>query len=121
MQGWRLAAVAISLSFLTACGSTPIGSTVRVVNSSSYPSLPDIPPLPELDLMPFEYDMPRDANGKVISNSNIFLGFDLKNWQIMLNNFKILEGREQMWRTRVEEVNRQRAEWRKLNEQSAIP
>lgn len=117
MQIWRLAAVAFAASLMSACGATTNYDNVRLLSgTSSYPSLPDVQPMPPVDLMPFEYDMPRDSAGKIIPNSNIFIGFDLRNWQIILNNFKILEAREQMWQSRVDSVNKQRQEWRRLNE-----
>lgn len=127
---------------LTACASTPTEpqSTVRLVQSTTYPFLPDIKPVPEPDLVPWSHDVPRDTSklsviesekctsvpetkrdktfwrecgiNPPLDNSNIFIGFDQDNWNIIIENFAKLRETIYQYKTRIDEVNQQRKEWR---------
>ena len=115
-------------------------STVRVVNSMSYPEFPNVQPVSPVNLIPWQADIPRDMTKTVvknvtscvkvpederdnafwnrcgehpiITNSNIYMGFDLLNWNIIIENFAKLREQIFKYQKRVEEVNRQREAWR---------
>ena len=115
-------------------------STVRVVNSMSYPEFPNVQPVFPVNLIPWQADVPRDMTKTVVknltsckkvpeedrddafwnrcgehpivTNSNIFIGFDQTNWNIIIENFAKLREQLFKYQKRVEEVNRQREAWR---------
>lgn len=151
-------------------------STVRVVSSMSYPQFPNIEPLPDVAVLPFEADLPRDTTivsvknisecrrekikdpvtGKdkfvnlemmspedkphvvlpvkeqtvawwkkcgenpIAPNSNIFIGFSQIEWNIVLENFAKLRERIWQYKQRVNEINRQRQEWRDKAEEERL-
>ena len=135
-----------ALFLLSACESTRFDpkSTVRVVTSMSYPEIPNIEPLLPVNLIPWLADIPRDMTKTVAknitscrkiseedrddaywnrcgehpitSNSNIFIGFDLTNWNIIIENFAKLREQIFKYQKRMEEVNRQRESWREKAE-----
>ena len=116
-------------------------TTVRVVQTTSYPELPDIllPLAPEL--LAWEYEVPRDTSRTVLINSakcrnlsdkgredsavpddchehpviadtNVLFGFDQRNWNIMLTNFSKLREYILQLRERVALANKSRQDWR---------
>lgn len=123
---------------------TPI-TTVEVINTTSYPELPNLPIPPELRLLPFQTDFPRRRDETTIKNisscinvpeeqqddrfwercgenpidtrSNIFIGFDQQNWNNVQSNFNTLRENNFVLRGIIEQANNQRAEWRRLAEQ----
>ncbi len=131
-----------ALLLLGACESTGFDpkSTVRVVNSMSYPEFPNVQPVFPVNLIPWQADVPRDMTKTVVknltsckkvpeneqddafwnrcgehpivTNSNIFIGFDQTNWNIIIENFAKLREQLFKYQKRVEEVNRQREAWR---------
>lgn len=115
MPKWTVGAALSAAMLMSACGATIPTSTVHLETSTTYPSLPDIPKPPPLDLQEFKYDMPRDSGGKIIPDSNVFIGFDQPNWQIFLENQKKIQARDKMWEDRVDAENKLRAEWRAKN------
>ena len=46
-------------------------STVRVVNSTSYPEFPNIEPLPPVDVLPWKHDVPRDMTVFSVKNTTV--------------------------------------------------
>jgi hypothetical protein len=52
------------------------------------------------------------------ANSNIFLGFDKENWTQLTLNIEQIRQAYIACKSRVDEVNRQRREWRELNQQA---
>lgn len=86
-------------------------SKVRIVTALTYPEFPPIEPLPPADLRAFSYDYPRDKDGKVLKDSNIFVGLDKENWERLVENFDKLNSYSKMCQVRIDEVNRQRNEW----------
>ena len=48
----------------------------------------------------------------VLPNSNVYIGFEQDQWNIILENFAKLKERNWQYKQRLEEVNRQRTEWR---------
>jgi len=131
-----------ALFLLSACESTGFNpkSTVRVVTSMSYPEFPNVEPLLPVNIIPWQADVPRDMTKTVaknltscrkvpeedrddaywnkcgehpiVSNSNIFIGFDQTNWNIIIENFAKLREQLFKYQKRVDEVNRQREAWR---------
>jgi hypothetical protein len=118
---------------------------VRVVNTTSYPELPDIQMPMEPALIPWQYDVPRDSTRHeakntetcqkvpdkdrddvywencgihpVIPESTVLYGFDQRNWNIMLSNFGKLREYIVELRARIELANETRREWRRKAEE----
>lgn len=147
--------IALSLIMgVTGCMSLPKPtSTIRVINTNVYPEMPDIEPVDDPNLAPFQADVPRDLSvlsvknltacrvdtiedpdrpwvilpteeqssnwwsrcgeHPVVPDSNIFLGFDQDNWYIIVENFAKLKEALHRYKARIDEINRQRAEWRR--------
>ncbi len=115
-------------------------TTVRVIQTTSYPELADIPMPVEPVLLPWEYEVPRDMSRKepkntaecarvpdkerddafwlrcgenpVVRDSNVLFGFDQRNWNIMLTNFSKLREYIFQLRARIDLANESRREWR---------
>ena len=136
---------------LPACGSLPRLTqtepitTVRVVNTTSYPELPDIQMPMEPTLTAWQYEVPRDLSRleakdsercqrvadkdrddaywdrcgihPVIPDSNVLYGFDQRNWNIMLSNFGKLREYIVELKARIELANETRREWRRKAEE----
>ena len=66
---------AVGMSFLLAACETNTArefrpqTTVRVINSMTYPEFPNVEPLPPINVLPWRHDMPRDVN--IVSVKNI--------------------------------------------------
>lgn len=143
------ALVAVS-AVLAGCASSSLSvpepvTTVRVVQVTSYPELPDIQLPLEPDLLPWEYEVPRDLsrtepknsaecqrvpdkdrdNGywakcgenPVIRDTNVLFGFDQRNWNIMLSDFSKLREYIVQLRARIDLANESRREWRRKAEE----
>lgn len=140
--------IAISLILLGACASAPDPvdrtpkTTVRVINNTAYPEFPNLPIPPDVRLLPFEVDFPRNQNQLVVknittcvnvpvenqddrfwarcgenpidTNSNIFIGLTQDNWNNINSNFEILKENNSVLRGLLNQANKQRAEWRRL-------
>ncbi len=119
-------------------------STVRVIQTTTYPELPDIQLPAEPVLLPWEYEVPRDLSRivakstpdcekvpdkerddaywarcgerPVIRDSNVLFGFDQRNWNIMLSNFSKLREYIFQLRARIDLANDSRHEWRQRAE-----
>ena len=138
----------IALGLLAGCASTPEPvdrtpkTTVRVINTTAYPEFPNLPVPPQVRLLPFEVDFPRDVNELTVknitscvnvpeterddrfwarcgenpiqSNSNIFIGLTQDNWNNVNSNFEILRENNAVLRGLLGQANRQRSEWRRL-------
>lgn len=52
------------------------------------------------------------------TSSNIIYGFDAEGWRCFQENMKAIRNLIKEYRTRLEQVNKQRAKWRKNNEDS---
>lgn len=140
-----------SLLFLTACGANTqqrdfeIPRTVETITSVAYPVFPDISIPPQPNLIPWEYDFPRDPDADpVIKNvsscidvpeenqdeafwarcgeqpiqtdSNIFIGMDQDNWNILNRNLEVLKENNFQLRERLDIANEQRQRWREMDE-----
>ncbi len=121
------------------------GPTVRVISTTSYPDLPDLPPVDPLNLNNPQYDLPRDlaaepvvknlstcinvpedernrafwsrcGESPVISDTNIYRGFDYDNWIMYLENMNRIREYIKQYQDRIDQVNKQRQQWRELNE-----
>lgn len=96
----------ILIFLLAACGNT-VTPPVRVITTTSYPSLPPMSkPLPA-NLMPYKYTLPNDANA--------YRCFDYNNFGIYLTNMTKLRELIKLYDGRIDEVNRQRIEWNKID------
>ena len=143
-------ALALAL-LLAACSSMPklkqpeVVTTVRVVNTTTYPELPDIQMPVEPTLTAWEYDVPRDMSKldaantakcqdvvdkdrddaywarcgihPVVPDSNVLYGFDQRNWNIMLSNFGKLREYIVELKARIGLANESRREWRRKAEE----
>lgn len=115
-----------------------VKTKVEVVNTSSYPELPDIQLLDPPTLIPWEYDVPRDLSRfepkspecaktpetqrdeawdkrcgvNPVIHSNILYGFDQRNWNILLEDFAKLREYIVQLQARLEIANKSRQEWR---------
>jgi hypothetical protein len=116
-----------------------VKTKVEVVNTTSYPELPDIPMPLEPALIPWEYEVPRDTSKfeprneecrkaveaerddawdrecgvhPVIHDSNVLYGFDQRNWNIMLSNLAKLREYIAQLKERLELANQSRRELR---------
>lgn len=112
MRGWRVAPVA-ALILLSGCNgsNSSIVSNVKLYDVQAWPELPDIDH-PRFDPVPFKWDMPRDSAGKPLADGKIFVGLDQENFERLGLNLERLRITLSGYRARVDEVNRQRAEWR---------
>ena len=149
--GSRFVCCIALLVMLPACSTTPPltqpepVTTVRVVTTTSYQELPDIPMPTEPTLVAWQYDVPRDlsklepknttkclsvpeANRNdaywascgihpPIKDSNVLYGFDERNWNILLSNFGALREYIIQLKARIDVANEQRSEWREKAEQ----
>ena len=142
---WLAAAAA-----LTGCQSMRLTqpepvTTVRVVQTTSYPELPDIQLPIEPELLPWEYELPRDMSRieakktaecervpdkerdraywdrcgehPVIRDTNILFGLDQRNWNIMLSDFAKLREYILQLKARIDLANESRQEWRRKAEE----
>lgn len=133
-------------AFLTACSVTPQTPIVEKEVVHAYPDLPDIEPLPPLTLIPFEWDYPRDTTKRVakstrkcletptpqrdeaywercgenppLPNSNIFMGLSRDDFETFLVNNEKVRARLLQYKTRIDEINRERATWRQRNSEA---
>jgi hypothetical protein len=112
------------------------------IEKTVFPALPSVPYPSNIVLVPFNWDYPRteeldiinskkclivkDENkntkfwkdcgiNKVDLNSNIYIGLDETNYRTFIQNWDRIIGREKQWRSIVDEVNRQREEFKKKN------
>ncbi len=120
-------------------------TTVRFVTTTSYPEFPDIQPVAPVNLIAWQHDFPRNMEKVVIknvstcikvpeekknaafwnrcgenpimTNSNLFVGFDQENWNIILGNFAKLRENIFQHQERINAINRQRQEWRRKAEE----
>ncbi|CAD5374728.1 hypothetical protein RA210_U70044 [Rubrivivax sp. A210] len=120
-------------------------ATVKLVQTTTYPELPDIQMPVEPVLLPWEYEVPRDLSRMepkstpdcervpdkerddafwarcgerpVIRDTNVLFGFDQRNWNILLSNFAKLREYIFQLRARVDLANESRREWRRRAEE----
>ena len=140
----------LGAAVLAGCASSSVSvpepvTTVRVVQVTSYPELPDIQMPLEPELLPWEYVVPRDMSrtepkntaeclrvpdkerdnaywarcgeNPVIRDSNLLFGFDQRNWNIMLSDFSKLREYITQLKARIELANESRREWRRKAEE----
>jgi hypothetical protein len=134
---------------LAGCSSARLNApepqtSVRVVQVTTYPELPDIQMPLEPDLLPWEYEVPRDLSrtepkntteclrvpdkerdnaywakcgeNPVIRDTNVLFGFDQRNWNIMLADFSKLREYIVQLKARIDLANESRREWRRRAE-----
>ena len=120
-------------------------TSVRLITTTTYPEFPDLSPVSPVNLLPWKHDVPRDMDrltvknlstcinvpeedqnssfwrrcgeNPILTNSNIFVGFDQQNWNIIQGNFLKLQERIFQYQQRIKAVNKQRQEWRRKSEE----
>ncbi len=146
----RLASLALAAAALVGCASASLSgpqpqTTVRLVQVTAYPELPDIALPLEPELLAWEYEVPRDLSrivakstaecqrvpdkerdnaywarcgeNPVIRDTNVLFGFDQRNWNIMLTDFSKLREYIVQLKARIELANESRREWRRKAEE----
>lgn len=128
------------------CASTPKPETVvERVAVPTYPNLPNLEPPKGFEAEKFKLDVPRDMSAAPVvkptaeckavtaakrddafwkrcgeqpplANSNIFIGFDEFNYHLFEDFLATRAKKDAAWQARIDEVNRQREEWRKKND-----
>lgn len=120
MRSWTMATLAAAL-MLGACDNISVPQTsVRLIASTAFPVLPDLDH-PRFDAVPVQWNMPRGPDGEPRIDEHIFVGLDQENFERLNINLARLRATIAGYRARIDEVNRQRAEWRRQAEQSAAP
>lgn len=123
-----------------------VSPPVQIINSTSYPVMGNISYPPALNLQTPMWDVPRDQDADlvpkritrclkvpkeervdgywadcgekpIIGGSNIYRGYDYSQWILFLENTARLRQQFKLYNERIDEVNRQREEWRELNRQ----
>ncbi|MDX8393175.1 MAG: hypothetical protein R8K21_01135 [Mariprofundales bacterium] len=146
MQLRFISLLCLCIYILSACSTTPraLPLPTRTITETkivqSYPELPELKPVPALNLTSFTWDYPRNMQEWVpkstskclsvpdaqrdnsfwercgehppLANSNIFMGLDDGEFKKFQLNWAKLRARLQQYKARIDEVNRQRAEWR---------
>lgn len=143
----KLFALALLAGTLGACQTTD--QPLRIINQTSYPNQADIVLPPGLELEAITFDIPRDLSQQIIKNTpeclaveaasrtrtfweqcgqykalentNIYVGLDRANFEKLRNNLRKLQVRDQQYQARIEEVNRQRRDWRRKNGENVAP
>ena len=158
----KLIMITLFVLFLAGCASDDgfdPKTNVNLINSQSFPELPDIEPVDPPNLIAWQADVPRDTavlsvknttecrsvgtyedpsypgvvlpdmeqtdawwarcgENPILPNSNIFIGFDQENWNIIQENFAKLRETLFRYKQRIDQVNQQRQEWRDLANES---
>jgi hypothetical protein len=102
--------------FLTGCVGNPLTfepkTQVQIVTTTNFPVLPDIKEPTKPKLKKFKIDYPRDKEGKIIPQSNIFAGVDQEAFNALTYNLELLKEDNNSLRQRLRLSNKQRQEWR---------
>ena len=145
-----MAGTAAALALLGGCANMRLSApepvtTVKVIQVASYPELPDILMPLEPQLLPWEYEVPRDLSkmepkstpecervadkdrdtgywarcgqNPVIRDTNVLFGLDQRNWNIMLSNFSKLREYIVQLKVRIDLANESRRDWRRKAEE----
>jgi hypothetical protein len=94
--------------FLTGCGSN---IQTRFIGTQTWPELPDLEAPITADIRPFSFNLPGNSQTP-------FLCIDQDNFEALNELLITLRTRESMWQARLAEINRQRREWRELNQRN---
>lgn len=120
-------------------------TSVRFITTTTYPEFPNIQPVSPVNLIPWIHEAPRNTEKVVVKNistcikvaeedrdrafwnrcgenpillnSNIFVGFDQQNWNIILENFAKLRETLYQYKQRIIAINKQREDWRRQAEE----
>lgn len=114
----------------------------------TYPNLPPME-APDFHVEKFRLDVPRDMKAAPVvkadaacravaaaqrdaafwkrcgeqpplANSNIYIGMDEENFRIFEEFLTVMAAKDAAWKARLDEVNKQRAEWRAKNEAAIV-
>jgi len=136
-------AILLALAFLFSSCASKATVVTKTKLDVVYPELPEIKPLPDMSLIPFRWDYPRDMsrlapksskkcletpdverNGVYwetcgenppMLNSNIFIGFDQDNFRKFEIYMKKIKARLIQYKERLRIINKQREKWREMN------
>lgn len=129
---------------LSACGRTH--TEVLTTTNNVYPDLPHIDKPIELDLEAVAYAFPLDMNAPPViksstfckstpveeqdlnyeakcfeqpvdKDSNVYIGFEQNEWEKFKTNMVKLKAQGEAYSDTIDEINRQRDVWKKLNNQ----
>lgn len=92
------------LLLLTACTTTK----TEVVYKTVYPELPQIESPLVLATLPCKFSMPKN-------DETIFVGFDKENYKCYLKNQEINREQKLLYEKFVNEINKERQNWKNLN------
>lgn len=82
----------------------------EVVYKTVYPDLPQLESPLILATSPCKFSMPKQPD------ENVFIGFDKENYKCYLKNQEIIREQKLLYEQFIREVNKERLEWKKLNE-----
>jgi len=114
----------------------------------TYPNLPPME-APNFEAKKFRLDVPRDMSAAPVvkqdaackavpanqrnaafwkrcgeqpplADSNIFIGMDEENFRLFEEFLEVMAAKDAAWKARLDEVNKQRAEWRAKNEAAIV-
>lgn len=133
------------LPFL-ALGACNPNEPVRIVNTTSFPNLPDIVLPPNLDLEDVRFSLPGDLEDRIIKNTSacqsvaaenrdkvfwlkcgqykdidgniIYVTLSQPQYEALRRNLQKLQVRDQQYNYRLNTVNEQRRQWRNQNNQA---
>lgn len=90
--------------FLVSCTTTK----TEIVHKNVYPELPLIEQPNVLTLHACKFSIPKN-------DESIFIGFDKENYKCYLKNQEINREQKLLYQKVIEEINKERTEWKKLN------
>lgn len=91
--------------FLVSCTTTK----TEVVYKNVYPELPLIEQPNVLTLHACKFSFPEN-------DESIFIGFDKENYKCYLKNQEINREQKLLYQKVIDEINKERSEWKKLNQ-----
>lgn len=130
----------LMVGLLASCaGKAPLVNDV-IIYKTMYPEMPPIAKPSKLSLATPLYDYPRDTDAELTvknltdclkveedkrnnsfwrkcgeyphkGNSNIYLGYDLDNWNMVVLNMAKIKAQLNAWNDTIDELNKQRALW----------
>lgn len=135
------------VSGCTSLKPDPISDPIRLINSNVYPNLPDMTYPLSLNLTGPRWDVPRDTFKDLVVksltvckkvldedrddkfwstcgeypptvNSNIYQGYNLDEFNHFLENQLKISLKLKEYKDRIDLINTQRQEWRRLNEEN---
>lgn len=79
----------------------------KLITQYRFPELPEIS-IPSLNLADVEHDIPRDKSGAYDPESNLYRGFDKRNWNLFWSNDAKIQKHIHELRNIIKTINKQR-------------